>query len=669
MISTNEFARICELVTALLNQYRKFRGDCGIADDWGHSRSIERLSRPFISGYFTLAVVGKVSSGKSTFINALLGCKDLLPTGHDQTTCGLTYIEYGNIPEVTITFGDGRTVLINDDIQGKIKPFVSIPEKYHDLPVNHIDEMILGGFGFEEIWGCHEQLEEETLCAKIDKSLLREYVNGRSPSDIATTIHMRFPFSEELKGWRVIDTPGIGAIGGIDLKTRRLLASQNEDKSRVVDAIVFLQNGSQTLDEIETKRFIKEQLDSCFTKSDRNRLFFVLTHSGCTNFLNYKDTKIDFINKNYGERIKYLTYVDSLLYSFIKEVEDSHCDLKAFDSNGDLDIPYGWAEGEWDVVLNTLSYVKRHLRKNGDAFNNDTALRSFYELANFETLKQAINQFAKNEKKLTLKKLIDYSSSDYQSLISRMKERNKLIDSSLSKIDNSINRVEKKRENYNEHVKNIDSKTRKEKILSKFAFIDERLETLKDCTSIDAVRSAINDLFVEVQNQESALFKGIEQDYSGFLQGYSSDESDDLDLGSLDWDSIEQEATRRSTEYEVSPPKAEKHFSSPKKETKARYKHTNKAEKLRQFKALSIIEARRKKDVFLPQVMMKAERYKSILNDEINKRLVAKTEELEQLKSRHSEKDSYKSANNAYIARANEALEGLSQLIHEYGFE
>ena len=105
---TNEFAEISKLVDNIILQYREVRKDCDIPNNGWHSRTIERIAQPFLKGHFTLAVVGKVSSGKSTFINALLGCKGLLPTGHDQTTCGVTYIEYGEIPEVAITFGDGH---------------------------------------------------------------------------------------------------------------------------------------------------------------------------------------------------------------------------------------------------------------------------------------------------------------------------------------------------------------------------------------------------------------------------------------------------------------------------------------------------------------------------------------------------------------------------------
>ncbi len=86
---TNEFAKISKLVDTITTRYQEIRKDCGIPNDGWHNRTIERMATPFIKGYFTLAIVEKVSSGKSTFINALLGCKDLLPTGHDQTTCGI----------------------------------------------------------------------------------------------------------------------------------------------------------------------------------------------------------------------------------------------------------------------------------------------------------------------------------------------------------------------------------------------------------------------------------------------------------------------------------------------------------------------------------------------------------------------------------------------------
>ena len=57
---TNEFEIIAQQVEKVLKRYREVRKVCGIADDAWHSRSIERIAKPFIKGYFTLAIVGKV---------------------------------------------------------------------------------------------------------------------------------------------------------------------------------------------------------------------------------------------------------------------------------------------------------------------------------------------------------------------------------------------------------------------------------------------------------------------------------------------------------------------------------------------------------------------------------------------------------------------------------
>jgi GTPase Era involved in 16S rRNA processing len=428
---TNEFAKIGKLVDTILSRYREVKKDCGIPDNGWHSRTIERIATPFIKGYFTLAVVGKVSSGKSTFINALLGCKDLLPTGHDQTTCGITYIEYGEKPEVTIVFGDGHKKVIKNNISGKIKPHVAIPEKYHLLPVNNIDDMIMGGYDFNEIWKVHDQLEEETFCSPIDKNLLKDYVDHRKKKDIAVEVRMKYPFNEELKGWRVIDTPGIGAIGGIETRTKQLLATQKEDGSREVDAIIFLQNGSQTLDQTDTKKFVKEQLDN-FTESDKDRLFYILTHSSSSDFLNHKESKISFINHNYGEKIKVLSYADSLLYTFLNDLEDSNVSLDQYD---DFEKPNDWSDDEWDAIMSIMDYAKRQLKKQGDSFNHDTMLRLVQSWSHFEELKNDINTFAKNEKQKTLSSLLNLIATDYLGFVHQLEKDKKLVDGDLATIN------------------------------------------------------------------------------------------------------------------------------------------------------------------------------------------------------------------------------------------
>ena len=562
---TNEFAKIGKLVNTIITRYREVRKDCGIPDNGWNSRTIECMATPFIKGYFTLAVVGEVSSGKSTFINALLGCKDLLPTGHDQTTCGITNIEYGEKPEVTIVFGDDHKKVIKDDISGKIKPYVAIPEKYHYLPVNNIDDMIMGGYDFKKIWEVHNQLEEETLCPPIDKSLLKEYVERRKKKDIAVEVRMKYPFNEELKGWRVIDTPGIGAIGGIETRTKQLLATQKEDGSREVDAIIFLQNGSQTLDQTDTKKFVKEQLDN-FTESDKDRLFYVLTHSGSSNFLNHKESKIDFITQNYGNKIKVLTYADSLLFSFLTDLKDSDVSL---DEYMNFDQPVGWEEDEWDAIMDILSKAQRHLKKIGDSFNHDTMLRTVKEWSHFEELKNEINSFAKNEKQKTLRKLLNLIATDYLGFVQQLDKDKQLVDGDLASINNEIKNVEEKRQGYNKLAQIADNVIKIDRINAEFDFIETELRAFEHLNSIDRVRTAVTNLFDSVQKKEKDVFDDIIKQFSGFFKDF---DSTDIVLESIDFKAIESEAASKSKEsYVIEPARVINHTTRADERIPAKY--------------------------------------------------------------------------------------------------
>lgn len=664
---TNEFAKIGKLVDTIITRYREVRKDCGIPDNGWHSRTIERMATPFIKGYFTLAVVGKVSSGKSTFINALLGCKDLLPTGHDQTTCGVTYIEYGEKPEVTIVFGDGHKKVIKDDISGKIKPHVAIPEKYHHLPVNNIDDMIMGGYDFKKIWEVHNQLEEETLCPTIDKALLKEYVEQRKKKDIAVEVRMKYPFNEELKGWRVIDTPGIGAIGGIETRTKQLLATQKEDGSREVDAIIFLQNGSQTLDQTDTKKFVKEQLDN-LTESDKDRLFYILTHSSSSDFLNHKESKIDFINHNYGEKIKVLSYVDSLLFTFLNDLEDSNESLDQYD---DFEKPNEWSDDEWDTIMGIMDYAKRQLRKRGDSFNHDTMLRLVQSWSHFEELKNEINSFAKNEKQKTLRNLLNLIATDYNGFIRQLNKDKELVNGDLESINNEIKKVEEKRQGYNKLAQKADNLIKIDRINAEFDFIEKELRAFEGLKSIDSVRTSVTNLFDSVQKKEKEVFEKIIKGFSDFFKDF---DSNDIILESIDFNAIESVAGNFDKDKYIIEPEITKkawcHLCDSDEYISAKYDQKKiEEEKIRNFKASVLKKARSQKDLFLRQIKVKVDNMRNQIFNELDTKIKEKIERLEDLKSKLARKEKFKAKNDELIANSQAAHNDLNKLAQEYGYE
>ena len=664
-MKTNEFAKISHIVNTIINRYREVRRDCGIPDDGWHSRTIEHLATPFIKGYFTLAVVGEVSSGKSTFINALLGCKDLLPTGHDQITCRITYIEYGETPEVTIVFGDGHKKVIKDDISGKIKPHVAIPEKYHDLPVNNIDDMIMGGYDFNKIWEVHGQLEEETLCPTIEESLLKEYVEHRKKKDIAIEVRLKYPFNEELKGWRVIDTPGTDAIGGIETRTKQLLATQKEDGSREVDAIIFLQDGSITLSKSAPKKFAKEELDK-WTESDKDRLFYVLTHSSSSKFRMFKESKINDVTKNYGNKIKVLTYADSLLYTFLTELEKREVGLDEYEDFERFD---DWAVDEWDDIMDILGSAKRHLRNTQDSFNHDTMLRTLQEWSHFEELKNDINSFAKNEKQKPLRKLLKLIATDYHGFVRQLDNKKKnLVDGDIAKINNEIKKVEKKRQGYNILAQKADNQIKIDRINAEFDFIETELRSFDGLKSIDSVRTSVTNLFDSVQRKEKEVFEDVIKQFSSIFRDF---DSTDIVLDSIDFKAIENEATSKSKEsYVIEPARVIKHISRADERIPAKYgTRTNSKTKLREFKALILKKARSQRDKLLSQIKEKVDNMREQIFDEINKKNKEETECLENLKSKLSRKEEFVAEYDALITKSDDAYKELNKFAKDYGYK
>ena len=663
-METNEFARISKLVDTIVTRYREVRKICGIPDDGWHSRTIERIAKPFINGYFTLAVVGKVSSGKSTFINALLGCKELLPTGHDQTTCGITYIEYGEKPEVTIIFGDGSKKVIKDDISGKIKAHVAIPEKYHHLPINNIDDMIMGGLDFYKIWEVHNQLEEETLCPPINKSLLKEYVTNRKKKDIAVEVRMKYPFNEELKGWRVIDTPGIGAIGGIETRTKQLLASQKEDGTREVDAIIFLQNGSETLDQTDTKKFVKEQLDN-LTESDKDRLFYILTHSSSPNFITHKESKIDFITQNYGNKIKVLTYADSLLHTFLNDLKGSDVSLDEFIK---FAKPNEWADDEWKSIMGVLFQATLHLQQTYNSVNHDTMLRTIQEWAHFDELKKEINTFAKNEKQKSLSKLLNLIATDYLGFVKQLDKEKELVDGDLAAIKKEREKVKEKRDGYNRHAQNAANLFSMNRIESEFSFINKELQAMDKLNSIAFIRTSITHLFDAVQKKERKVFNDLKNQFSSFLK---SSDSVDIILESIDFEAIEKQAVSKSEEvYEIEPEKVKEHITKADERIPAKYDtRINQEKKLREFKALVIKRVKNRRDNFMKQVNQKIKDMSDQIFDELYEKLKKESKRCDELESQLNRKEEFKSENDAFIKKSHEAANELIKLAQDYGYK
>ena len=301
-MAENEFMKMQHFIKEAVDKYNGVIQKCGIKNQW-HCDTINRLAKPFLHGNFTLAVVGKMSSGKSTFINALIG-QEILPTGHFQTTSAITYIEHGENLEMTVVYADGHTATYTKEINNILNKLVAIPEEYNDLPINDINRLISGGDDVSEILKKKEGIEARTDCPIVNTDVWEKYIQSHSKSNIAKEVRIKTPMPEEFHGWRIVDTPGIGAIGGIQDETKVLFSKVDDDGNKFVDAIILLQSGVDNIEDETTKRFAKETIQQ-LTSDAKKRLFFVLTHASEGTFRTYKD---EILNKK-SSRLFPLSYL------------------------------------------------------------------------------------------------------------------------------------------------------------------------------------------------------------------------------------------------------------------------------------------------------------------------------------------------------------------------
>lgn len=161
-----------DLIDTIRNFYRDFPGD--LSGSIG--KLISKQKEELLSNEFSLAFIGKYSTGKSTIINSMLS-KYILPAGIDQTTAYETRIKYGDKPTVTI-FGKS-----------------DIPELKEEITIDNIRDTISG------------------------------YVvdNSSKDSEIIDNIIITVPNESLRNGLVIVDTPGTDSVSDEAKITNRIL--------------------------------------------------------------------------------------------------------------------------------------------------------------------------------------------------------------------------------------------------------------------------------------------------------------------------------------------------------------------------------------------------------------------------------------------------------------
>ena len=270
--------------TVLLDLYKSLNETLEIEGDEVPG-FIKKIQQNIAAEKFLLAIVGEVKAGKSTFINAILG-EAILPYDTLQATSEIVEIYHSTKKEVQVTFANGKMQAAEDDPQtpeNEAVPFLkktaSINEEYRGIPIIQVNKFLIDHYNETEEKAVFADPELENFISdpglenihKLETEefgdKIREYIKKNiSCDEIPERVKLGYPHDfSEFKHFRIVDTPGINAIGGIENQTKQFINQ--------ADSVIYLHNAKQ----LESKA-LRNALENELPERVKNRLVLVLTH-------------------------------------------------------------------------------------------------------------------------------------------------------------------------------------------------------------------------------------------------------------------------------------------------------------------------------------------------------------------------------------------------------
>lgn len=311
---------------------------------------IENLKK----GKFILLITGELSAGKSTFINALIG-EQILPSNMLQSSCVIVEIFKSEKKFVKVKYADGHEETVYEDFTTRkvyehLQKIAAIQEEYRDIPTTLIDSYLIKGKNPKI-----KQLENNSNeILKGKKLIIKKYIQEHPLDKIPVEIEVGFPLPFGFDELRLVDSPGVNALGGLQNRTFEYLNNAH--------AILFVKK----IDEPEKKSF-RDFFKKIIPDHSREMLFLILTHSGLytkeEGLCLYKETV-----RLYPEIVPdQIFYVDSILRLIELDIEKG----KTIDQIAN-------ESEEKEMVITSLS------RKAGE--NTEKIIKLIGEKSQFEIL-------------------------------------------------------------------------------------------------------------------------------------------------------------------------------------------------------------------------------------------------------------------------------------------
>lgn len=545
----DKFTVLQKRVRRAIGEYEKLRESLSIKDPM-LSETIQRESQPFLKGHFTLAVVGEMSAGKSTFINALLGQRGLLPSAYGQTTCVLTEIIDSEEDFIEVTYADGKTKNIDSN---KLKELVAIPSEYENLPINEVNRYIVHGLTFDDICKEKDSLSKLQGGVEIEISLLEKYCNTHNKSNIPMKVVVKYPLPTSYKGWKIVDTPGVGAIGGIEQATKDFINGKDNNGYNNVDAIIFVNSGRLQMQRSGFNRFVEDTFDTIYEEA-RRRMFLIITCAADRTFIEHKDEEKNrakklFIDK-YQLKENRLDCVDSICSMFLEYVKDTNVDLKNLKKKT---VPAEWSSEDWNASINARDDFERMLKEEEKEVNNQNLIKKFEEYSGINELRNKLNDFAEQEKMKLFQSLMDHINKDITNLRSQLKKKQETLADKLSLSETEYNKkVAKEESRLNEFRKKKDDtlqeireKFSDSKINGEFKEIESKILKIDEECLKYKVRNKTLNLLDDVEKVKNKIYRKLIGEYES---NYALIQAKfDIVIPTIDFDSIAKNAEENNT--------------------------------------------------------------------------------------------------------------------------
>ena len=511
----NEFLKFKKKIAKAKDKYLAAKeNDCYI----GNVESVKRLARPFERDHFTLAIIGGMSSGKSSFLNAFLGEKNLLPTGGDQTTCSLTSIYYSEKEKVSVEYMDGHIDVFNANSKSDLKDIltntVAIPQEFgNGFPLLAINNDILRG------------LSESDILKKADiySNIAKRQITTSELSNYLKTHMDRSQFVKEvsvginlssLEGWKIVDTPGVCALGGIEELTREYIFGTDEYGCDNVDAVLLVYKGSVSLQEHpELTEFIKD-----VTRRKKSiiadRSFMIVTHSASDHFQenpNYLNNALNQIDNLIPKERTF--YVDNNLELF--------CRIREREGKDFMDMITKSSLEDWPKETSSrLKAMKSDFleERDKDMILNEDFINEIQKLSQFHILREELEKFIVERKQKAYDEIIQLIKEDLNNLVNRKNEKKAKVEKDLrgeqdlaSQIEDEKKKNEASRLEFNKFVDSLRTDYSKAKILRMYLNISQEAKEISSLHSISLISAEAESIENELKEKKDEILREVEK--------------------------------------------------------------------------------------------------------------------------------------------------------------